>query len=169
MSANIDDLNPTIICLAETHLENQEKIEITGYKLYRLDETSYSGGIIIGVQNTIKTVVVELKDYSEIGWIKWILINNGRIALRLGVVYAPQENVTPVKELKRMYKEIEENAEIAQRERQMIVVVGDFNCKIGKHIKGNKETVTKGGRLLLKMVRKNNLKIVNASNKTKGI
>ena len=36
-------------------------------------------------------------------------------------------------------------------------MVGDFNVKIGNHISGNKETVSKG------MIEKNNLNVINAN------
>ena len=35
----------------------------------------------------------------------WILIENKKTKLKLGVIYAPQENATPNKELKKMYQE----------------------------------------------------------------
>ena len=36
-------------------------------------------------------------------------------------------------------------------------MVGDFNVKIGNHISGNKETVSKG------IIEKNNLNVINAN------
>ena len=38
-----------------------------------------------------------------------------------------------------------------------------FNVKIGNHISGNKETVSKGGRQLKKIIEKYNLNIINAN------
>ena len=42
-------------------------------------------------------------------------------------------------------------------------MVGDFNVKIGNHIPGNKETVSKGGRQLKRIIEKYNLNIINAN------
>ena len=48
-------------------------------------------------------------------------------------------------------------------------MVGDFNVKIGNRIPGNKETVSKGGRQLKRIIEKYNLNIINANeNKCKG-
>ena len=40
-------------------------------------------------------------------------------------------------------------------------MVGDFNVKIGNHIPGNRETVSKGGRQLKRIIEKFNLNIIN--------
>ena len=169
LATNIDEVKPAIICLVETHLDKKEKIAIEGYKTFRLDGTSNSAGILIGVLNSIKTIVVSLEDFVDVGHIKWLLINNGRVAIRMGVIYAPQENVTPINELKKLYDNIQHHAITANNERQYFVVLGDFNCKVGNHIKGNKDTITKGGRLLLKLTRNNRLTIMNALQETKGL
>ena len=48
-------------------------------------------------------------------------------------------------------------------------MVGDFNVKVGNHIPGNKETVSKQGRRLKRIIEKYNLNIINANeNKCKG-
>ena len=169
LAGNIDEVNPSILCLVETHLDKKENLEISGYTPYRLDGTSNSAGILIAVVDTIKAIVVEIEEFTDIGYIKWILINNGKVAIRLGVVYAPQENVTSAQDLKKLYENIQYHAIIAQDERQLLIVLGDFNCKVGEFIKGNTNTVTKGGRLLLKMLRKNNLQLLNSSDNTKGV
>ena len=46
--------------------------------------------------------------------------------------------------------------------KQQIIVLGDFNAKVGTTIQNNKETITKGGRLLLKMMQKETMSLVNA-------
>ena len=118
----------------------------------------------------IKTIVIEVERFTDIGFIEWLLVDNGRIKIRLGVVYAPQETVTSAKDLEKMYNNIQKHAMIADNEKQILLLVGDFNCKVGKFIDGNKETVTKGGRLLLKLIRNNNLYLINSlSEKTKGL
>ena len=48
-------------------------------------------------------------------------------------------------------------------------MVGDFNVKLGNHIPGNKETVSKGGREIKRIIEKYNLNMINANeNKCKG-
>ena len=75
----------------------------------------------------------------------------------------PQENVTPNNEQKLLYQMIAEQIEIAKEKYQQVIMVVDFNAKIGNHIPGNKEAVSKGGRQLKKIIEKYNLNIVNAN------
>ena len=81
----------------------------------------------------------------------WILLDNNRSKIRIGVIYAPQENVTSKNELKVMCNNISKQISIAQEERQQVLILGDFNAKVGTYIEDNKPTVTKGGRELMKM------------------
>ena len=46
---------------------------------------------------------------------------------------------------------------------QQVLLIGDFNVKIGKHIPGNKDTISKGGRQLKIIIEKCNLNIINAN------
>ena len=78
--------------------------------------------------------------------------------LRLGVIYAPQESTTKVRELKIMYKNIENQIEESEKDGSNLIIVGDFNCTIGNcFITNNNTTITKGGRILMKMVQTHNL------------
>ena len=52
------------------------------------------------------------------------------------MIYAPQEGVTPNKELKKLYTSITEEIIKAKAENQSIII-GDVNAKIGDRIKGN--------------------------------
>ena len=54
-----------------------------------------------------------------------------------------------------MCNNISKQISIAQKERQQVLVLGDFNAKLGTYIKGNKPTVTKLGRKLVKNGKKN--------------
>ena len=166
----LQETNPKVFCAIETHLAGkEEKMEFEGYATHRLDGTNDSKGILIAIKEELESVTVELEDFTEVGQIKWLKIDNTRVKLRLGVVYAPQESRTLNKELKKMYENIEKNAAEAEEERSLFVVMGDFNCKVGSYIRGNNETVTKGGRLLMKMTSNNDLDIVNTSEKTEGL
>ena len=74
----------------------------------------------------------------------WILLANNSSKIRIGVIYAPQDNVTTNNELKTMYNNISKQISIVQKERQQVLILGDFNAKVGICTEGNKPTVTKG-------------------------
>ena len=60
-----------------------------------------------------------------------------------------------------MYNNISKQISIAQEERQQVLILGDFNAKVGTYIEDNKPTVTEKGRQLIKMAKKYNLVIIN--------
>ena len=44
-----------------------------------------------------------------------------------------------------MYKDFSKQISIAQEERQQVLILRDFNAKVGTYTEGDKPTVTKGG------------------------
>ena len=166
----IDDYQPSLVCIVETHMQKDEEIQIPGYSLvYRNDRSAKSGGILIGVRDNIKNISLELTQENKVGQSLWILVTNTKEKIGVGVIYAPQENVTPNNELK-MYEDIGEQIKIGKAEKQQILILGDFNAKIGAAIEGNKTQATKGGRQLLKLAHKENMVILNTvKEKCKGV
>ena len=67
----------------------------------------------------------------------------------MGAICGPQENVISNRELEKLYENISDQVAIGQENKQQIIILGDFNAKIGNYIKNNKETITKGGRHLI--------------------
>ena len=72
-----DDYQPSLICIAETHMQKEEEIQIPGYSLvYYNDRSANSGGILIGVRDNIKNISLELTQENNIGQSPWILVTN---------------------------------------------------------------------------------------------
>ena len=70
----VDDCQPNLLCLVETHMQEEEEITIPGYEtIYRNDKISNSGGILIAVKDTLKTITMQVKQETEVGQ---ILLNN---------------------------------------------------------------------------------------------
>ena len=55
--------------------------------------------------------------------------------------------------LKGIYYNISKQIWIAQEETQQVLLLGDFNDKVGTEIEGNKPTVTERDRQLMKMAK----------------
>ena len=51
-----------------------------------------------------------------------------------------------------MYNSIKGEIQVANRNKEIVVIVGDFNCKVGKVIENNNEEVSKSGKLLSEMI-----------------
>ena len=45
---------------------------------------------------------------------------------------------------------------------ESILILGDLNCKVGRIIEGNRDEISKGGKVLLKMIKKYKMKLLNA-------
>ena len=72
-------------------------------------------------------------------------------------------------ELKLLYKTIAEQIETVKEKYQQVLMIGNFIVKIGSHIPGNKETVSKGERQIKRIIEKCDMNIINANeNKCKG-
>ena len=85
---------------------------------------------------------------KKVGQSLWILVINTKKKNRVGVIYPPQENVTPNNKLKIMYEEIREQIKIGKEEKPQILILGDFNAKKRAVIVGNKTEITTGRRPL---------------------
>ena len=111
----IQEENPTIIALAETLLEGKEEIEFEGYKVIPKNINEEGGrGILIAVKNGLEHITKEVMVDQDPGEQMWIKISNEKIKLRVGLVYAPQENKTKLPELVKMYKKIEKQIELGK-------------------------------------------------------
>ena len=134
----ITDCQPILICLVETHLLKEEEIRMPGYsQIYCNDRSGNCGGIMLAVKENKKTVTLEVGQEKEIGQSFWILLDNNRSKIRIGVIYDPHE-------LKIMYNNISKQISIAQEERQQVLILGDFNTKVGTYIKVTNQQWQKG-------------------------
>ena len=93
-------------------MQEEEEIRIPGYEaIYWNDKTSNSGGIIIAVKDTVKTVTMQVMLETEVGQALWILLNNQKKENK-------SRSDTPNKELKRLYTSIMEEIVKAEGEDQ---------------------------------------------------
>ena len=145
-----------------------ERVEIEGYKFFYNSNKQGQGGIIIGVKKELGGITIEtervLGEYQSL----WVRIDNSRNKINIGCIYAPQESRTKIGVFREMYEHINKRINKAKHDDEKIVITGDFNAKIGNMIKGNREEVTKSGKLLKKMAMEQELSILNSINKCRG-
>lgn len=161
---------PTVMVMVETHLSKEDKIEeIEGYRMIRRErEEEEGGGILIMVRDNMKPLLVEREDEKESEMV-WVKIKNARIVYNIGVIYMPQENNKTKGQLQKIYAKIEEEVTRTKQAGEKILIIGDFNCKVGKEIEGNHDRVSKGGKMLNKMITKQGMSIVNSMNICNGL
>ena len=133
------------------------------------DRNKDGGGVIIAVKKVLKNVTVEVHRTTEVFESLWIVINNTKVKIRIGVVYLPQEKTLKDKDISNIYKMIKQQIQEGKRNEECVIITGDFNCKVGGAIEGNKETVSKGGKKLLKMLEKESMILLNSSKKCIGL
>ena len=156
--------------LVETKLNESDNIEWKDFVIKRVDRDEEGGGVLIAFKKSLTNIMMTIKEYRNHDCeMLWMKLDNGKIKIRIGVIYMPQESRTLLKELKVVYEAIEEQIKIAKDKGEKILLMGDFNCKIGTVIEGNREDITKGGRLLLKLTAKHNLAILNSKSCCEGL
>ena len=86
--------------VTETWMDDDYDMKIEGYsEPYRNDRNRDGGGIMIAVRQELKNITVEVKRTKEKIESLWVVINNTRIKMRIGVVYFPQEKDQELKEI----------------------------------------------------------------------
>ena len=65
----IDDYQPALVCIVETHMQKEEEVQLPGYNslVYRNDRSANSGGIPIRVRDNIKNISLELTQENKVG------------------------------------------------------------------------------------------------------
>ncbi len=159
---------PEILGMVETMVDETESIEYNGYKIYRKDRNKDGGGVMLLIKDVLHGIIVEEEESQEDECI-WLTMNNGRVNLRIGVIYNPQESRTSKEQLTSIYARIEQQIQRAHAQQQKIIIMGDLNCKVGDMIKGNKQDVTVGGKLLKKILNRNKLIMANNIQMCKGL
>ena len=137
------------MCLVETNLEATDQVEVGGYSLvFRNDNTKDSGGILVAFNDTIKNIAIQIESSNGVGQTSWVRIDNGKNKVKMGTIYAPQESRTPNTELKKLCKNLKTNVRESNKSTEKLpkklLLIGDFNRKVGEQIQGNSSTITKG-------------------------
>ena len=81
-----------------------EGITIPGHKtFFREFGTNISDRIMIAVKGNIKRISMQMQNGKNIVQTLWMQIQNQKISINIGVMYTPQDNGTPVGDLKKKY------------------------------------------------------------------
>ena len=167
------ETEPDIAAFVETNLKTQEKIAISGSTwVGKSRQHKEGGGGGYFIKNSIKnssSVEPDNNTTTEILWIKLKL--KGQENLFIGVLYGKQESKHCRKELEEGYEVIEISVYSYTKTNNKIILVGDFNGKIGNDENGitNGDTsITANGRRVRSMVRTLNMDILNKHAKCEG-
>ncbi len=165
----IESLQPTVVALAETWLEETEEFEFENYKIFRNDRNKDGGGVLLAIRKEFVNIVIEVSHTKEMFESLWIAFDNGNVKAKLGVVYMPQEKDVNTEELGSIYTMLKEEIRAGQKKGERVFVCGDFNCRVGSIIPNNQETTSKGGKKLIKLLQTEDMVLANGSDKCNGL
>ena len=150
--------------VAETFLRNDWEVQNEGYKWFGVGRTGggkASGGVGMLVRESLRPQMRGGRD----GTVLWVECNGGRRKVMIGVVYINPEGVR-VAETKRIYEKLEQEVK-EMREQGKILIMGDFNRRIGAG-RGGDKVINANGRRLLAWSTECDLAILNIGDKCTG-
>ncbi len=151
-----------IAAITETHLKNEETLNIKGYKWIGRNRKKQQGGgvgILVSSELTGSTTKIEdVEEYDKTETI-WIEIKTRPKPLYIGTFYGPQEG-NKKEDTEMIYTALE--TQINQlKQKGEVIIAGDFNAKL-EH---KQETVTqeesRNGKILQQMMTNQQLTALN--------
>ena len=125
-----------IVAVQELWEKEDSKIDVDGYKWFSKPRTSQrsqrgEGGVGFLVRKCLVSEMefISMVAYEESVWMK-VQGERGRLALYIGCVYMPTDS-TSVAVLDTCYERLKEDI-LGFREKGKVVLLGDFNARVGK-------------------------------------
>lgn len=152
------------MAITETKLTADRYIKIEGYRwIGRPRRNKQGGGIGLLIKDSLAnqtTIHVVGEEELEILWIK--IKRKQQQPVMIGLYYGKQESRTTKTEAEYEVNEIKTQIENIQTETDEIILIGDFNAKIGRDQSRN-------GKIIEEYIIQDcNLKLVNGSEKCIG-
>ena len=164
----INSMQPSIIMLQETKCTHYRTIKIPGYETFEnlRNVKKGGGGLLTAAHVDLNPFIVTDNEEVELLVIQ-VEVDNIKIRVVNG--YGPQEDDESLKIIT-FWRTLEAEIICAKDEGCLLIVELDANAKIGKeHLKNDPNPMSKNGKILIDLVRKNGLHIVNSSAKCKGV
>ena len=157
-----------ILVLTETKVCNKLTTRLNGLQLFPVvRKKSGGGGLLIAVRHGIcSAIMVDEGEDSEFAKVKMEFWN---MYFRLLVIYGLQEG-DHIDKINNFYGNLSLQIERASLTGDPILMVGDFNTKLGKTIvKGDVHDMSNNGQKLHNMIIKYNLRVINSMKIRTGI
>ena len=176
LKENIDFFNkPTCINLQETKLRFTGTIKLEGYQIFENVRNGMGGGLLTAVSQDISPILIS----NGCENVEMLVVQGkiGNYDMRIFNCYGPQEisqSQRPSSEQQQIvtqfWMEIENEVIKAKDEGCLVLIEMDANAKVGKNIINDDPNETsENGKLFLDFVSRQNLKILNASDKCAGV
>ena len=124
----IEEHDVDVILLTETKVYTKSAIDIKGFQSFSAVRDKKSGGrLYLGIRHGLYESV--MTDSGSKASFVTVCLNGKDCSVRLILVYGPQENDSEDKDS--FYHDISVQAEMAYLNGDSVIMVGDFNAKLG--------------------------------------
>jgi hypothetical protein len=142
-----------IVAVCETKVKSENPPALQGYEWTTRNRVGrQGGGVAIAIRNDIvkyTSPVNDLEDYRQ--EVEWIELKTMHRAVYIGCYYGKQENAA-IEEIEQEYAKLT-NQIIHMKRQGDVILVGDFNAKIGIDKTGTKiQDTSRNGKLLEKLI-----------------
>ena len=163
----IEEHDVDAILLTETKVHTNSAIDIKGFQSFSaVRDKKSGGGLYLGIRHGLYESV--MIDSGSKGSFVTVCLNGKDCSVRLILVYGPQENDSEDKDS--FYNGISIQVEMAYLNGDSVIMVGDFNAKLGYNvIPKDLHPMSKNGEQLFELCNKYNLKLMNASEHCVGV
>ena len=157
-----------IAAITETHLEEMETVQITGYQWVGRNRDKNGGGVGFLIRNDIKGIVTESEsphsEYIENMWIKVKCEKNTE--LLIGVIYGMQES-RKKQDVERQFQELTTQTNRIQK-KHPVIILGDFNAKVTINKTNCTQKESRNGTILNEFIKQTNTSITNITTDHEG-
>ena len=162
----IDVFQPGVVMLQETKTQSKLRLRVAGYSVFEKNrEQNQGGGLMSIIHNNLKPT--EIPDDNTEFLIVDIDGSFGEV--RTINCYGPQETL-PLASRTEFFIEMEARVTAAKDNQKLVCIQLDANSKLGGEIiKGDPNEMSSNGRILLDVIKRQNLIVVNSTEKCSGL
>ena len=165
----IEEQDIDILLLVETKVHTNTAINIKGFQSFPVVRDRNTGdGMCICIRHGLfQSVMTDSGNKAEFITVR-LNGNTGNDHITIILVYSPQEN--DIQGVTDFYQNLSVLIESAHLNRDNVILVGDFNAKLGSEIiTGDPHPMSRSGRLLYEFYTKYNLHLLNSSDVCTGV
>ena len=163
---NIAQLHPHIIIIQETKIKRKSQIKLNGYETYQTVRGDHGGGLLIACLSSLDPVLIHEGDAECEVLVVQVTLKCKPLRVIGG--YGPQE-CSPLIVRENYRNTVEAQVECAYLAGCMVLIAEDANAKLGPELIANDpHTMSENGKLLASTIQRQNLFVVNNSDRCQG-
>ena len=165
----LDDCDPDVVCISETNVHGTKKIKMKNYVSFTKNNPNKKsmGGLVTSVKEDVKLSAVKVNDNSEGDEFLIVRLEHVEPPLNIINIYGQQEGKDGQVGKDRVLESwgnLKKELCLIELRGEAVLICGDWNRAIGadEHgVRGNKERISDGGRLVRELVKEGEYFILN--------